>query len=71
GHITQKCPLQGNNPKQSTSKPTFQKIRSLNTQEEKPSPPSERSIDHIRGVFQGLSIQEKQEVVTLVEREGF
>ena len=39
-----------------------------------PVPPpanQDRPIDRIRAVFQGLSDEDKQEVIMLAEREGF
>ena len=39
-----------------------------------PTPPPtnpDRPIDHIRAVFQGLSDEDKQEVIMLAEQEGF
>ena len=76
GHIVINCPLKNSDSKGDANKQNWQKVRTLNRELAKlpPTPPPanpDRSIDCICAVFQGLSDEDKQEVIMLAEREGF
>ena len=76
GHIAINCPLKNSDSKGDANKPNWRRVRTLNGELAKlpPAPPpanQDRPIDRIRAVFQGLSDEDKQEVIMLAEREGF
>ena len=70
------CPLKNSDFKGDTNKQNWRKVRTLNGELTKLPPTSTPAnsdwpIDCIRAVFQGLSDEDKQEVIMLAEQEGF
>ena len=76
GHIAINCPLKNLDSKGDTNKQNWRRVRTLNGELAKlpPAPPPANQncpINRIRAVFQGLSDEDKQEVIMLAERKGF